>query len=511
MRIYKIFLVLSLITSVWAQGETQRHLEADIRFLADDLLKGRGTPGYGLEVAALYLANQLRSAGWQPASEGSYFQTYTVREFSPQQSRYEISINGVQLASNDFTLRPFGMDPTQTPVRYDLIYAGYGVVAPERNENDLTDVDVRGKAVVAFLGAPWELNPNTPFGYDRAIGKSIEVNIRNGALLIYVSDELEVSTEELLSAEVAFVREMSQTPLAYLPEFKGRSTIGIGPILFIPPRVFDRTLAGTVGGSYVETQKRLSEGDHQTRALKGSVEIHIDTEPQESQASNVVAMLRGRDATLQNEWVVLSAHYDHLGFHEVPPGQDGIWNGADDNASGTAAVLEIARRLAAGEAPRRSVMILFTSGEERGLLGSAYYSMHPLVPYDRVVVNINVDMVGRSTGSVQGIAHGCEGLFTRAAEIGSRLGITVQPDQQPSWRILYLTDHYHFARFDVPAIEFFTGLHSDYHQPSDEVKLIRFEELSRILEVIYKLADYYAQGGVKPVFQRPGWFLTPAK
>src|SRR4029453_11074596 len=131
-------------------------------------------------------------------------------------------------------------------------------------------------------------------------------------------------------------------------------------------------------------------------------------------------MLRGSDPQLRDQWVVLTAHYDHLGRKDVPPGEDGIWNGADDNASGTAAILEIARTVARGPAPRRSLLVLFMSGEERGLLGSAYYSEHPLVPYDQVVLDLNVDMVGRSSGRVQGIAPNCEPLFAEPVAIGNQ-------------------------------------------------------------------------------------------
>ena len=513
MRIYKLLLciamVLSLEASARAQDQIRRRVEADIRFLADDLLEGRGTPSRGLEVAALYLANQLRSSGLQPANDDSYFQRYTLRDFSPQKARYDISMNGIQLDSEDFIFLPFGMDPARTPIRYDLIFAGHGVVAPEHGVDDLARVDVRGKAIVSLFGAPWQLDPTAIHAYDRAVGKSVHVTVRNGAILVYVSEEFAAPADTSPSAEVAVFREMSNVPLAYLPASKGKPTGGWGPMLVITPSVFDKTLAEVSGGTYAEWKERLSEDAHVARALQASLEVHIDVEPQERHANNVVAILRGRDATLRDEWIVLTAHYDHLGFHEVPPGQDGIWNGADDNASGTAAVLEIARRLAAGKPPRRSVLVLFTSGEEQGLLGSAYYSLNPLVPYGRVVVNINVDMVGRSTGSVQGIAPGCDALFAKAVEIGKQHGITVQPDQQPSWRLVYFVDSYHFARFDAPFIEFFTGLHKDYHQPSDEVQFIRFEDLSRILDVMYELTDYYAKGGQKPTFQRPVWFVTP--
>lgn len=490
------------------EGSRQR-VEADIRFLADDLLEGRGTPSRGLDVAALYLASQLRAAGWQPGAAGSYYQTYTVAEFSPQQARYEVSINGQKLARDEFILLPFGIDPGRTPLEMELVFAGFGIVAPEKGIDDLSGIEVRGRGVVAVHGAPWELDPATPFGYDRAIGKSIAAVGRGSPLLVYVSEELALPGGQPAGAEAAFFWEMAKVPLAYIPGFEGRPTMGLGPVLAIGPAVFDRLLAEAAGGSYREWKERLPGARGAGRLFSAKLRLHVDVEPTLGRAHNVVAVWPGEDPALQDEWVVLTAHYDHLGSHPAPEGQDGIWNGADDNASGTAAVLELARRLAASDPPpRRSVLVLLTSGEDRGLLGSAHYSAQPLVPYERVAVNINVDMVGRSDGSVQGIAPGSPGLFARAVAEGERQRIRVLPDQQPAWRILYLVDGYHFARFDVPVIEFFTGIHPDYHQPGDEADKIHFAELGQILEVISALTQYYAGGGERPGFERPPWFVT---
>jgi len=512
MRCYKKFFVIVTILTValpLASDDTSRkRIEASIRFLADDLLEGRGTPGRGLDMSALYLATELRGAGWQPADGESYFQKYALRDFTPQQDTYKIVLNGVKLDSKDFIFGPFGMDPAKTPVQYDLVFAGYGIFAPEQGVDDFAGTDIKNKAVVSLFGAPWELDPHVVHAYDRAVGKSIHVTVRNGALLVYVSEEFESPPDSPASAEVAFFRQMAYVPMAYLSEFQGKPTIGIGPILAITPAVFDKTLADVSGGTYAEWKERLSKKKHKAHTLKAAIDVHIDVKPKESKASNVVTFLRGSDPSLRDEWIVLTAHYDHLGYHEVPEGQDGIWNGADDNASGTAAVLEIARRLAEDKPPRRSVLVALTSGEERGLLGSAHYSIHPLVPKDKVIININVDMVGRSTGKVYCITTGSDEIYKKTAEIGKKIGITSLPDPFPTWRLVYLIDSYHFARLDVPFIQFMTEFHGDYHQPSDEIKFIRFEELGKIFEVMYELANYYAQGGKRPTFKRPNWFLT---
>jgi peptidase M28-like protein len=481
-------------------------VESTIRFLADDLLEGRGTPGRGLDIAAVYLAAELQAAGLAPANGDSYFQSYQVKEFLPGAAHYEITLAGKRLEPAEFILVPFGLDPAQ-PLRADLVFAGYGVVAPERKVNDLAGVDVRDRAVVALLGAPWPLDPQAAFGYDRAVGKSIETFIRNGKLLVYVTSELD--PPDTTSTEVVLMEEGKNVPAAMLADFRGGSSMGLGSTLAITPAAFDRTLGPVVGNTYAELQVLAAKGKLKARPIPAQVELKVVAEVKTAEARNVVGMIRGSDPTLREEWVVMTAHYDHLGQKEVPAGEDGIWNGADDNASGTAAILEIARAIARGPAPRRSLLVLFMSGEERGLLGSAHYSQHPLVPYDRVVLDLNVDMVGRSTGKVQGIAPTCAPLFEETVAIGKEHGIAVDPDQQLSWRVAYLTDSYHFTRFDVPAIEFFTGMHADYHQPSDSVEKIRYAELGRILAVMEGLTRRYVDGAPKPKVTRPAWFLTP--
>jgi len=523
-----IVLVLAVACQVFAQAKpaapakeqykgdeaTKRRVEAAVRFLADDLLEGRGTPSRGLDTAALYLANELRAAGWQPGNADSYYQTYAVRTIFPQKTQYRISINGRELDPQKFVFVPFGMDPSRTPFRYDLVFAGYGIFAPERGVDDYAGVDLRGKASVALRGARWDFDPADPAAsfadYDQIVGKAIHVAVRNGALLIYVSDEYEAPAESPPNEGVAVVRGLALLPTTIVPEFKGKPTFPVSPLLAITPPEFDRTLASIAGGTYREWKERLATQEHHARPLAASIEIKIQTEPEEGQARNVVGILRGIDPDLRDEWVVLTAHYDHIGYRQVPAGQDGIYNGADDNASGTAAVLEIARQLASGKPPRRSVLVLFTSGEDKGDLGSAYYSHHPFVPYDRVVLNINVDMVGRSRGAVNALATGCEEILARAVEIGRQTQVDVLSSSNPKGLDPpCCLDSYHFVRFSVPFIHFGTGSHADYHQPTDEADRIRFGELGRITGLIFGLADYYTQGGKRPSFKRPAWFLTP--
>jgi hypothetical protein len=502
-----VLFICWIAPTVAGQGARQR-LEADIRFLADDLLEGRGTPSRGLDIAALYLAEQLRALGWKPGTGESYFQKLSVGAFSPQAAKYSVELNGVHLEKDEYTLLPFGFDPSGSPVEYPLVFTGYGLFVPEKGIDEYGDVALDGKAAVALQGAPWEADNLAPHSYDRMLGKSAQATIRKAGCLVYVSHEFDDMEAHAGSPDVAFAREMAQVPYSFVLDF-GEPTMGLGPILAINSATFDRVLAPVVGNRYAELREPGEARGQTARPIDASLVIGIETEVESGTTSNVVAVLEGVDPALRDEWVVLTAHYDHLGFKEVTGDEDGVWNGADDNASGTAALLEIARRMKKGEPPRRSVMLMFTAGEDRGLLGSAYYSKHPLIPFEKVAVNINVDMVGRSEGDVTAYTVGAGGVFDRAREMGQQNGISVKADPFPAWRIIYFIDSYHFARFDVPFVEIFTEMHEDYHQPSDETHKINFEKLVVITDLVEDLTDYYASGGKREQFDRPSWFRTP--
>lgn len=473
-----------------AVGLEQR-LRADIGFLADDQLEGRGTPSRGLDLAARYLASQLQSAGVPPAESGSYLQRYALGEYMPAKADVTVHVNGQLISPGDYVFWNVAYDPGRGPISLPLVYAGDGVVAEDKNIDDLSPLDLNAKAVVSKKGAPWPLNPEDVFGPDRALGKLIGATVRGAGMLVYLSDELDQSEE----AESRFLHEMKDAGVCFLREPAVKHASGLNPVLAIRPGVFARAIGKDI--------EKLEPGP-----VGAGIEVNIQAQVREGAASNVLGKIEGTDPSLRDEWVVLSAHYDHIGAHELPPGQDGIWNGADDNASGTAAVLELARRLARNPG-KRSVLFFFTSGEDRGILGSAFYAANPLVPMDRVVAQINLDMIGRSDGSVQAIADGSTALYDETVRLGGSHGIEVIPDRQPTWRLVYLTDAYHFARANVPYVFFFTGTHPDYHQPSDTADKIRYEELTRIVETAAELMRAYADGAPRPAFERPRWFVTP--
>jgi hypothetical protein len=217
---------------------------------------------------------------------------------------------------------------------------------------------------------------------------------------------------------------------------------------------------------------------------------------------NVVAVWRGSDPSLQNEYVVLSAHFDHVGVGR-PVNGDSIYNGADDNASGTAALLEVARAFSVmGERPRRSILFLHVSGEEHGLLGSRWFSDNPTVPIDRIVANINVDMIARNApDSIVVIGKDYSSLGRTVERVGANhpeLGLTVSDDLWPQERFFYRSDHFNFARLEIPALFFFSGVHEDYHRPSDTADRIDPDKAARVARLIFHTALEIANDPTRP-------------
>jgi Zn-dependent M28 family amino/carboxypeptidase len=208
---------------------------------------------------------------------------------------------------------------------------------------------------------------------------------------------------------------------------------------------------------------------------------------------NIVALVPGADPGLRGQIVAIGAHYDHLGVGP-PVAGDSIYNGADDDGSGTVALLEMAQALAAGPRPRRSVLFVFHGGEEEGLLGSFHFTLRPLVPRDSIVAQLNVDMVGRNAPdslSIIGagrISSELDRIVRRQAEAqGLELDYTFDAPDHPE-RLYYRSDHYNYAQYGIPVAFFFAGLHPDYHQPSDEIERIDFDKVEKAARLLYRVA-----------------------
>ena len=230
---------------------------------------------------------------------------------------------------------------------------------------------------------------------------------------------------------------------------------------------------------------------------------YTTNEGSEHRPPNVVAVLEGSHPQLRGTYVVFSAHMDHVGVRRPDATGDSIYNGADDDASGTSAILELAEAFASlPEPPDRSLLFLTVSGEEKGLLGSKWFADHPTVPIESIVANINIDMIGRNSPDTV-VAIGQEfsslgPLVHRLAAGHPELGLTATQDPWPEERFFFRSDHFHFARREVPALFFFTGTHADYHRPSDEVETIDVDKAARIARLIFHIGRAIAEDPERP-------------
>ena len=466
-----------------------------IRYLASDSLGGRGNGSEGLQRAGDYIASLLDSGGLQPAGDNStFFQSFdgemTV-EPPPSATliiragaHAETFTAGEQYYPLSIIDRTHG-EAAPVAERIPMVFAGYGMTAPALGYDDFKNLDVRGKAVIVFTHEPQEADARSVFdGTSLTPGAAVatkarEAMARGAAMLIVVDDPSH-------HADYAFNRAWWNDPQS--------DDMGI-PVV----RVARTRLARALPDVDFERLARTIDITltPQSRELAGATISYTEHRAKlRPRLRNVVAQVRGSDPARAGDAIVVGAHYDHLGlggkFSDAPDSTGSVHNGADDNASGTAAMLEVCRALARqGHLPRTVVCAAF-AGEEIGLLGSAHYVSHPAVPIDRTVAMINLDMVGRARGRVM------VGLF------GGKPWMTELPRTMRDWTRLTIddfarggyqagsSDDASFTSNGVPAIAFFTGFHSDYHRPTDDVQRIDAEGGAQIAALALRLVTMIA-------------------
>jgi Zn-dependent M28 family amino/carboxypeptidase len=436
-------------------------IAAHMRFLADDLLEGRGTGTRGYEIAAKYVAAQFEAIGLEPAgSGGAYFQSVPLRRLHliPEQSSVAIIHNGREeplVFERDFLMgSPRAL--TETSVRAPLVFVGFGVEAPELGYDDYAGLDARGKIVAMFPGAPSRFPAAERAHFSASFVKERQAAAHGavGIVILWAGE-----TEKHFSFErmTGFFHEPEfcwlnpdGVPNDYVPELRGIAVFSkeVSPKLFQNcPKTFEQALAESEAG------KPRSFPLAPSLMIRGSAH-HTPT-----QSPNIAGVLRGSDPELRNEYVVYSAHVDHLGIGPAVDG-DSIYNGAQDNASGIAALLEVARsftRLA--QHPRRSILFLAVTGEEAGLLGSDYFAHHPTVPRTAMVANVNIDGITLSYDFRDIVAFGEEhstlGKLVRQA--AQHMDLEVSPDPMPEEVFFIRGDQYSFVRQGVPAVSLSEG------------------------------------------------------
>jgi Peptidase family M28/PA domain len=438
---------------------TPASISGPIRFLSDDLLEGRKPGSVGAELAVKYLAAELETIGYQPGVPASGNQPaaflqpvplVTLHGHPPHQIAFrgsgggEVQLTALNGIQSDLRIDPDAHVDLARVTDAELVFVGYGIVAPEYGWDDYKDVDVRGKIAVI-------LNFNPPFAgegvrlwYGRWDYKYLTAAAHGaaGALVIHTTQSAGYPWQ-VLSASADSTRIDLPPGNEKKMQFEGWVTEdGARKIAALNGLDLDKLRAGAQQKSF----RPVPMG------VRTSFDMPIDRKVTPS--ANVVGTLPGTDPQLRNEAVVFTAHWDHLGRNaNVPPGKDGIYNGALDNASGCALMLSVAR--AATEAPpKRSLVFVFVTAEEQGLLGSKWYAQHPTVPAGRIAANINADSInkwGRTT-DVGLLGLGKSSLDNVVKEVAAAQGRTVHGDPFPDRGAFYRSDQFELARVGVPVV-----------------------------------------------------------
>ena len=455
-------------------GDVARH----IGVIADDSMLGRDTPSRGLDLTARYVADQFRRFGLRPGGDrGGWFQRYPItrRRFEPAGSRVVLASGGAEtIARFDRTARYVQGAVPATPVTGPAVLVG-GALGPD----DVSRMALRDRIVVYVPRADAWANARTT-----RVTRALRLAQPKAVLLI---SDLEPETFASRIPRVMPARTTVDLRLAS-PAFLELNEAAVASVL--------RAAGVDLGATRVDTVPVFRE----LPTLSARLELK-DSVLTSLTAPNTVGILEGSDPALRREYLVFSAHMDHIG---VSPGlPDSVNNGADDDASGTTGVIELAEAFSRpGGRPRRSIIFLTVSGEEKGLWGSRYFSEHPPVPVDRIVADINIDMIGRNwpdTIVAIGKEHSDLGTtLERVNRAHPELGMTAIDDQWPEERFYFRSDHYNFARKGVPILFFFNGVHPDYHQPSDSPDKIDAEKESRILRLLYFLGRQVGDADARP-------------
>jgi hypothetical protein len=465
-------------------------IRADMRFLADDLLEGRGTGARGYDIAAAFVATRFEALGLAPAGDqGGYFQTVPLRSLRVDESKSSISLlragkeRSLQLRQDALLSGNAGV--ADSAVEAAVVFVGYGVTAPEAGYDDYKHVDVKGKIVAYLFGAP-NFDSSLKAHYTSSLEKRRNAAAHGAAGLILIDDPV----LERLYSFAHRVRDLA------IPEYRWLDPRG-EPAHYFPQLQAAASLSLEETARFFEGSGHTAEqvfaaaksGKSRSFAMPLVARIRTVTEWKELRSVNVAAKLEGSDPALKPEHVVYTAHLDHLGM-STPVDGDSIYNGALDNASGTAEMLQIARAFSSMQPrPRRSIVFVAVAGEEAGLLGSDYFASYPTVAQSSIVANVNTDEVGMLWPLRDIVAFGAEhstlnSVVDRAAQ---RLGLVQSPDPMPEEVAFVRSDQYSFVRQGIPAMMVSPGFKSDdpaiepakifenwgqtrYHQPKDDMQ-----------------------------------------
>lgn len=499
-------------------GITAAQLKEYLTYIASDELEGRDTPSKGLDLAAKYIATHLGKLGIRPAGdEGTYFQKFPLKKSKIVPTGTRLDISGQQFEYGEDFLTTLAAANISAS---GIVFAGNGWVIKSKNINPYQGIDVKDKVVIVTnslpkgvtfgdlkgpVGGDWMSPPY----YAQTNGAKAVITFPTwGNLAGWAGGKWTQS--EKGTVEFGEQRSLIQIPLITASP-RLLNTIFLGE-KFTGGAIYSKIAAGEALEPFaLKPDKRLT----------ASIAVKSET----VYTQNVVGILEGSDPVLKNEYLAIGAHYDHVGMNPYAIGPDKIYNGADDDGSGTVAVMSIAEAFAKGPKPKRSILFIWHAGEEKGLWGSEYHAEHPVVPITSIITQLNIDMIGRAQNA-NDIANAKNKNLPKQGEvylIGSKMMSTElgevsestnkgflnmsfnykYDDPNDPEQFFYRSDHFNYAKKGVPIIFYMDGDHDDYHQLSDSVEKIDFENMEKIARTIMATGWELANRPVRPKVDKP--------
>jgi hypothetical protein len=463
-------------STAWKYATTinKEALQKHLYVIASDEFEGRETGKRGQKMAMEYLIKEFKSYGIEDRKGLNYKQSFPLLE--QESSGIELDINGNSFQLNrEFTFSP-SIIKNQT-IEGNMIFVGYGI--NDEAYNDYEGIDVDGKAVVFLDKIPEDLELSQEWGTKSRVDLAKSL----GAAAVFYYDE---STEESL---IKYEHYYNKPKMKLVDDLKEAA-----PVIKLTKKPTDRLLSeGKLKLKKIE-KKGLKKYDH----FEVPYSLKIDKPTTELTGENVIAFIEG--SSKKEEVLVITAHYDHIGID----GEE-VFNGADDDGTGTVSLLGIAeafmQAVEEGNGPKRSVLIMPVSGEEKGLLGSKYYTNHPIFPLENTVANLNIDMIGRYDENHESDSNyiyliGSDKLSTELHELSEKVNSTYTKigldytfnDKKDPNRFYYRSDHYNFAKNNIPVIFYFSGVHEDYHKATDTVEKIDYEKTEKVARLVFMTA-----------------------
>jgi len=502
---------------------------AHLGFLADDLLEGRETGSRGYDISALYVASQFQKYGVQPKGDkGTYLQQVPLRKGILQLDSPTMSLQGKNgdqplVYMDEFLMGPSLLEDRSTKTA-PLVFVGYGIQAERFAHDDYADIDVKGKIVVTLSGKPSRFPTEEGAHFSSGAHKR-EMADKYGAVgMISLQTPLSEKTSPFIKGrEYRFMPSMDWINAKGEPANAVASLQNTASLSLTAAQKLFTEVDVSLDEIYAlaEANKPLPRMD-----LKLSASLAKKSTISPLQSSNVVGFIEGSDPKLKNEVVVFSAHLDHLGMVKEKTG-DNIFNGAMDNATGVTALIEMARMFnELPVKPKRSLLFIALTGEEKGLLGADYFARNPTVPLPSIVANVNLDMPILTFDFSSVVAFGAEHSSLKDVTAGAarKIGLQLIPDPTPEQGIFTRSDHYMFVKQGVPSIMMATGITSfnqaddanklraeflktHYHQVSDDLNLpINYDAAARFVQMNFQLALDIANAEKKPVWNEGDFF-----